>query len=223
MRYAILAITAAAAVSVAACGSSGNSTPAASKSSGSATTSSSPTPAPQSGEKDHVAGLIASVSGTTVQVNQKSGTATVDVTQSTKVAEMTPAQVTDLTPGACVSTRTPKDNASAAVRMVVIGTDANGNCAAPQNARPGMVRGTVASVNGNTVVLNVSQNGSTSQSNITVDNQTRYEKRAASTAQAIAQGKCLSASGTTDSSGALQAANVTLSPANNGKCGGGKR
>ena len=211
MRYALIAITATAVMSVAACGSSGNSA--------SSTSKGSPA-APPGNKKDHVAGLVASVAGSTIQVNQKSGTATVDVTQSTKVAEMTPAQLSDLTPGACATARTPKDNASAAVRMVVIGTDANGGCTPPPNARPGMVRGTVASVNGTTVVLNVNQNGSTSQSNITVDNQTRYEKRAASTSQAIATGKCLSASGTKDGSGALQATNVTVSPANNGNCGG---
>src|ERR1700752_1010660 len=99
MRYTILAITAATALSVAACGSSSTPAPAASKSSVTTPTSSSSTatPTPQAAPpaangKDRVSGMIASVSGNTVQVNQKNGTATVDITGSTKIAEITSAQ-----------------------------------------------------------------------------------------------------------------------------------
>jgi Domain of unknown function (DUF5666) len=228
MRYAIVVLTSLTALSVAACGSSSNPSPAASKSSVSSPTSSTSAPstaAPQaSNGKDHIAGLIASVSGNTVQVNQRNGSATVDVGSSTKVAELTPAQLTDLTPGSCVTARSPRDNPSGAARMIVIGNGANGQCTAPNNARAGMVRGSVASVNGNTVVVNVTaQNGSTSASNVAVDTTTTYLKRASATSSAIAQGKCLAARGTNDSSGTLQATSVTVSPANNGNCPGARR
>jgi hypothetical protein len=227
MRYAFLAVTAAAALSVAACGSSGNPAPAASKSSTSSApgSSSAPTPGAQAPHgKDRVAGLIASVSGSTIQVNQRNGTATVDVTPSTTVAELTPAQLTDVTAGSCVAVRPTHDDGSGGAqvtaRNVVIGTAPNGTCTAPQHARAGAVRGTVASVNGNTVVVNVTdQSGSTSQANVAIDNTTTYQKRAVATPAAITQGKCLAARGSNDSSGSLQATTVTVTPANNGKCG----
>jgi hypothetical protein len=228
MRYAIVVLTSLTALSVAACGSSSNPTPAASKSSSNSptsATSSASTATPQAANgKDRVAGLIASVSGNSVAVNQRTGSATVDIAASTKIAELTPAQLTDLTPGSCVTARSPRDNPSAAARFVVIGSGADGKCTAPNNARAGMVRGSVASVNGSTVVVNVmSQNGSTSTSNVAVDNTTTYLKRASATSSAIAQGKCLTARGTNDSSGTLQATNVTVAPANNGSCPGARR
>jgi uncharacterized protein DUF5666 len=227
MRYAIFAVTAAAALSVAACGSSGNPAPAASKSSTSSASSSSsaPTPGAQGPHgKDRVAGLIASVSGSTIQVTQRNGTATVDVTPSTTVAELSPAQLTDVTAGSCVAVRPTHDDGSGGAqvtaRNVVIGTAPDGSCTAPQHARAGAVRGTVASVNGNTVVVNVTdQSGSTSQANVAIDNTTTYAKRAVATPAAITQGKCLAARGSNDSSGSLQATTVTVTPANNGKCG----
>jgi hypothetical protein len=233
MRYTILAITAAAAFSVAACGSSNNPAPAASKNSISPPTSSSstaaaPTPAtptPQAANgKDRVSGLIASVSGNTVQVNQKSGTTTVDINGSTRIAQITTSQLTDVTPGSCVTARLPHDNAQgAAARHIMIAPATDGGCNAPPNGHSAVVRGTVASVNGNTVVVNVNQNGSTSQANLTVDNNTTYTKRASATSAAIAQGECLAAQGTDDTSGTLQATNVTVAPAQNGSCRGARR
>jgi Domain of unknown function (DUF5666) len=168
--------------------------------------------------------MIASVSGNTIQVSQKNGTATVDITGSTKIAEVTPAQLTDVTPGSCVTARLPHDSAQGApARTVMIAPAPNGGCNSPQNARAALVRGTVTSVNGNTVVLNVNQNGSTSQANVTVDNNTTYTKRASATSASIAQGKCLAARGTNDTSGALQATTVTVSPTENGMCRGARQ
>jgi hypothetical protein len=157
-------------------------------------------------------------------VNQRNGTATVDVTPSTTVAEFTPAQLTDVTAGSCVAVRPTHDDGSGGAqvtaRNVVIGTAPNGTCTAPQHARAGAVRGTVASVTGHTVVVNVTdQSGSTSQANVAIDNTTTYEKRAVATPAAITQGKCLAAHGSNDSSGSLQATTVTVTPANNGNCG----
>lgn len=147
-----------------------------------------------------------------------------DVTPSTTVAELTPAQLTDVTAGSCVAVRPTHDNGSAGgqvtARNVLIGTAANGTCTTPQHARAGAVRGTVVSVNGNTVVVNVTdQNGSTSQANVAVDNTTTFEKRAVATPAAITQGKCLAARGSNDSSGNLQATMVTVTPSDNGNCG----
>ena len=78
-------------------------------------------------------------------MNQRNGTATVDVTPSTTVAELTPAQVTDVTAGSCVAVRPTHDDGSGGAqvtaRNVVIGTAPDGTCTAPQHARAGAVRG----------------------------------------------------------------------------------
>jgi hypothetical protein len=176
-----------------------------------------------------VAGLVASVSGNTIAVDQRrGGSATVDVTPSTTVTQVSPAQLSDLTAGNCVSVRPASHNGSGGTQItasrVMIGASSNGQCAAPQNARGRAVRGTVASVNGNTVVLNVSgDNGSTSPTNLAVDSNTTYTKRASATPAVITQGECLAAGGSKDSSGALQATNITVAQENNGTCGRARR
>ncbi|MBV8927780.1 MAG: hypothetical protein JO152_01475 [Mycobacteriaceae bacterium] len=213
MRYAIMALTGAVAVTLAACGSSSTHT-ASSGTSGPSPTSTTAKPA---NGKDHVAGLINSVSGNTIQVAQpNNATATVDVTNSTKVAELVPAQLTDVTTGSCVNIRPTRDNPGTA-RSVLVSPADNGNCPQPQNGRG--VLGTVASVNGNTIVVTTAGN----PTNVTVTPTTTYAKRTDSTTQAIAQGKCIAARGTNDNSGALQATAITLRPAVNGNCPGTKR
>jgi hypothetical protein len=73
-------------------------------------------------------------------------------------------------------------------------------------------------VTGNTIVVNgTDQNASTTT--VTVTPATQYAKRAAATQQAITQGVCLAATGSADSSGALQAQTVNLRPAESGGCG----
>jgi Domain of unknown function (DUF5666) len=247
MRYTLLVLAAMAALSVAACGSSSNPTPAASGTSSSQTSpSSNPTSAPsgpastppsQPGNgHDHVAGLIATVSGNSIQVTQQNGTATVDFSDSTPVSEIDPAQLSDVTTGSCVAVRPTHDGGAAGsgsitARAVLINPASNGSCSQPQGGpggpgRPGgrgaqPIRGTVASVNGNTVALTTA--GNPSQLNVSVTNTTTYSKHTDSNSQAIAQGKCIAARGTKDSSGALQATAINLQPANNGSCPGPRR
>lgn len=81
------------------------------------------------------------------------------------------------------------------------------------------INGTVASVTGNTI--NVTSNdasGAASQTAVTVTEKTKYTKQTTTDGQAIAQGKCITARGTKDGGGTLQATTITLQPANNGKC-----
>jgi Domain of unknown function (DUF5666) len=209
MRYTAL-ILPVLALSLAACGSSSNPTPAASG------TSSSTTAAPNPKEREHVAGLVASVSGNAIQVTQRSGTATVDFTNSTKFAEISPAQLSDVTPGSCVTIRGARDNPGPA-RSVLISPSNNGQCPQPQGQRA--VGGSVTSVSGNTITVATAGN----PTNVTVAQDTAYARRQASNAQAIAQGKCVAASGTKDNTGALQATAITVRPASNGNCPGTKR
>ena len=233
-RFAIFAAAAATAFSVAACGTPNKGNLATGTSA--SPTSSSTAPAHSKGT-DHVAGLIASVSGSTIQVTQSSGNATVDFTPSTKVVEVTPAQLTDVTAGSCVSVRPTSESAPGAsavtAQSVRVGAPVDGKCPQPKqqadsattppsSAAPAKnrgINGTVASVAGNTI--NVTSNdasGAASQKAVTVTDKTKYTKQTTTDGQAIAQGKCITARGTKDGGGTLQATAITLQPANNGKC-----
>ncbi|BBX44502.1 hypothetical protein GCM10009641_54820 [Mycobacterium cookii] len=230
-RIAIFAVAGAAALSLAACGSSNDAKPRAASPTSSAATS-SPSAKPEG--KDWVKGMIDSVSGSTIQVSQKSGAATVDFTPSTKVAELTPAQLTDVTTGSCVSVRPDHHSDSPGGSAITAGavrisTAVDGKCPAPKQQGgaattppPGQhrqTRGQVASVAGNTITVNsVDSSGNSSQFSVTVTDTTKYTKKTAADAQAIAQGKCLTALGTKDGGGALQATAITVQQADNGQC-----
>jgi hypothetical protein len=231
MRFGLLALAGATTLSLAACSASNKAnpvqqpTPASPSSSAAAAPTQAPTQAPPRAGNQRVAGLIASVSGDTIQVTQKSGTATVDFTPATKVSEVTAAGLPDVTAGSCVNIRPTRDNpqnggtiSAAAVR---ISPAVNGQCPQPPQPPAGApkhppVQGTVSSVAGNTITVN-NTGGSTPQTTVTVSDKTRYTKEAVANSQAIAQGKCVTAEGT-EGSGALQATTITLRPASDGKC-----
>jgi hypothetical protein len=223
--FAILAIASAAALSVGACSSSHDEkTPA----------TSSAASAPGKG-KDTVHGLIASVSGNAVQVTMETGTATVDVSPSTKVTENTKAQLTDVAAGNCVRVVVKRAaapvGAGTAASVQLTPPLGDGKCPQPKTAAatpgapppdpagPHSVIGTVSSVAGDTIHVTVTDgNGNPAQTDVTVTDKTQYAKAASATSQAIAQGKCMTAQGTKGDGGTLQATVVTVGPANNGKC-----
>jgi len=243
-RLAILAVTGAAALSVAACGSSNKPTPTSTSTSTSTVTSTTTSPTPN-GEA-RVSGLIASVAGNSIQVTTNDNTtANVNFTSTTKVSEVTPATLTDVTTGSCVSVRPSRESqggqpvTAASVRL---SPSVNGACPpvkapepgsgpgstgpAPSGspttepAKPAPVRGSVASVSGNTInVTGTDATGNTTQTAVTVDDKTKYTKQAAAAIDAITQGKCVIARGT-DGGGTLQATSINLRPANDGKCAG---
>jgi hypothetical protein len=245
-RFAILAVTGATALSLAACGTSNNTKPTAASPTTSNPTSSSPPSASAKG-KDWVSGLIDSVSGNTIQVTQRSGAATVDFTPSTDVSEITPAQLTDVTAGSCVSVLRDRESASNSgngitARSVRVSPAVDGKCPQPKQPagasttapapQPGaptayrQVRGQVASVAGSTITVNSTDpSGSSSQTTVTVTDTTKYTKQATTDAQALAQGKCIAARGTKDDGGTLQATSITVQQADNGNCPqpGGRR
>jgi Domain of unknown function (DUF5666) len=209
--FAILAVAGAAALSVGGCSSSHD-----------AKSSETSAPAAAKGG-DSVSGLIASVSGTAVQVTLPSGTATVDVSPKTKVSEFLKAQLTDVAAGNCVTVVSKPASAPGgpvtAKAVQLTPQEADGKCAQPKNGQPRKVIGTVASVAGNTINVSVTDaNGNPAETNVAVADTTRYTKHAAANSQAIAQGKCITARGKKDGSGTLQAMVVALSPAENGQC-----
>jgi uncharacterized protein YceK len=215
--FAILAVAAATALSVGGCSSHKSSDTSSHKSPAKSA------PASASG-KDSVVGLVASVSGDTVEVTEAKGTAKVGVSSSTKVTEYTKAQLTDIAAGNCVSvvtTAAPAPGGAVtanAVQLVLQGAD--GKCPPqPKNPPPNNVVGTVASVEGNTINVTVS-GANPSEIPVTVADITRYSKHASANSQAIAQGKCITARGTKDGGGTLNATVVALSPGNDGHCAG---
>jgi Domain of unknown function (DUF5666) len=229
-RVVVLAVTGAAALSVAACGSSNTANTSSPTTSPSSTTSppatSQTTSPPPANGQAHVSGLIASVSGNAIQVTQQeNGSATVDFTPSTKVAEVTPAGLPDVATGSCVSVRPGHEESqggqpiTAATVRIHLAVD--GKCPQAKPAKRSTVDGSVASVAGNTItVTSTDASGNTSQTAVSVNDKTKYSKQASATSQAITAGKCIAAWGSKDGSGTLQATTVDLRPANDGKCGG---
>jgi len=235
-RVALLAVTGATALSVAACGASNDAKPTSTNPTSSAPSPSS-SPSASAKGKDWVSGLIDSVSGNTIQVSQRSGSATVDFTPSTAVSEITPAQLTDITAGSCVSVRPDRHGASTAggaitARSVRVSAAVDGKCpqpgpgsGGPTSTAPGgpvahhQLSGQVASVTGNTITLNSADaSGTSPQTTVTVTDTTKYTKQSTTDAQAIAQGKCIAAHGTTDGGGTLQATTISVQQSDNGNC-----
>jgi len=246
-RFAVLAVTGAAALSIAACGSSNTSSPTTSPSSAaSSPTTSQTTPSAPANGQARVSGLIASVSGNAVQVTQnENGNATVDFTPSTKINEVVPAALTDVTTGSCVTVQPGHEESQGGqpvtAATVRVRAAADGKCPQAKAGAPGSgpgsttpapsgspakrsaMQGTVASVAGNTInITSTDASGNTAQTAVTVNDKTKYTKQASATSQAVSAGKCIAAWGTKDGSGTLQATTLDLRPANDGKCGTGK-
>ncbi|KDF02353.1 hypothetical protein Y900_026300 [Mycolicibacterium aromaticivorans JS19b1 = JCM 16368] len=228
-RHAVPILIGLTALSLAACGSSPTATNSSTQAAGStsatapATSGSAPS---KGGGKDHVAGLITSVNGGTAAVSDKNVTSNLGFTSSTKVSELTPAAVADLTVGSCVSVRpargsSPAPDGSVTAAAISVSAPRDGQCFAGARQQAGSaghggVRGTVTSVNGSTLVVTAA--GSNTPTNVTLSGTTTYTKRAPADVQAIAQGMCVTARGTKDASGTLQATMIGLRPANNGSC-----
>lgn len=240
-RFAVLAVTGATALSIAACTSSNKSS--STSTSTSTSTETSTTTAPPAEGQAKVSGLVASVAGNAIQVTQKDDSnATVDYTPTTKITEITGAALTDVTTGSCVTVWPTKAEAEAGQPVTAAGVRVrpavDGKCpqgpksaaassspspsgsATPAPAKPMRVRGTVASVANNTINVTTSDAaGNPVQTAVTVDDKTKYTKQAQVTSEAITQGKCIKARGTKDSAGTLQATSIKLREAVDGKCG----
>jgi Domain of unknown function (DUF5666) len=168
-----------------------------------------PAPAPPAVGKDYVEGLVESVSGNTIHLRTRTGSATVDFSPTTRVVEVTPAQLTDVTPGSCVNVRATPQRAptpdAITAQSVTITPAVDGKCPPPAG-----FYGTVTSVSGNTIAVNgVSAGGQSTLTNVTVANSTSYQKQTATGSQAIAHGRCMGAQGTQDA-GTLHAMTISL-------------
>lgn len=242
-RFAVLAVAGATALSIGACSSSNKTSQTTSTSTSTSTTVSTTTsPAPAGGEA-HLSGLIASVAGNSIQVTKKDNTnAAVNFTSTTQITEITPATLADVTTGSCVTVRPTQEaqgGQPVTAASVKVSPSVNGACPAkpagqgqgpgsttppppgsPAPApKPAPVRGSVASVSGNTInVSSTDPSGNTKQTAVNVDDKTTYSKKTAATTDAIVQGKCLWARGNQDNTGALQATSISVRQAKDGKC-----
>jgi hypothetical protein len=170
-----------------------------------------PAPAPPPVGKDYVEGLVESVSGNTIQLRTRTGSAAVDFAPPTRVVEVTPAQLTDVTPGSCVNVRaTPQSaptGAGITAQAVTVTGAIDGKCPPPAG-----FFGMVSSVSGNTIAVNgLGPGGPNTPTNVTVASTTSYSKQTPSSTQAIVHGKCMGAQGT-NSDGVLQAMTISLEP-----------
>jgi Domain of unknown function (DUF5666) len=219
-RLAMLAITGAIALSIAACSTSNTHNTGKPSTSVSPTSTAPKPPPPPAPPMATVEGLVRSVSGTTIQLTQRDRSpATVDFTPTTMVTELSSAGLTDVKPGSCVDVEAASQSAppggSITAQSVMISPAVAGTCPPPEMPGPtpaAAVYGTVASVTGNTIAVNSSDpTGKTMHSTVTVTNTTAYTKHAVTNTQAIRQGKCMAAQGTT-SGGVLHAATIDLEP-----------
>lgn len=163
-------------------------------------------PPPPPAPKDYVEGMVQSNSGGTIGLRTRTGSATVDYTPQTLVVEVTPAKLTDVTPGSCVNIKATPQSApppgAITAQTVTVTQSADGKCPPPAG-----FYGTVASVSGNTIAANgLGPGGAT---NVTVTDSTSYQRQTPSDAQAITNGKCMGAQGFQDG-GVLHATLISL-------------
>jgi Domain of unknown function (DUF5666) len=217
-RLGLVAVVGLIAIGVAMCGPSDN--PQNSRTSGPSTVSAvPPSPAPNAAPppgppapppaKDYVEGMIQKVSGSTVALRTRTGSATVDFTPQTRVVDVSPAQLTDVTPGSCVNVKATPQSAQTdgaiTAQTVTITPSADGKCPPPTG-----FYGTVASVSGNTIAVNgLGPSGPGTPTNVTVASATSYQRQTPSETQAIVNGKCMGAQGTLDA-GVLHAVMISL-------------
>jgi hypothetical protein len=216
-RLPILLMTGFTALSIAACGTSDNqnSTQRSTEASQPSSAPKPPPPAPPVG-KDHIEGLVRSVSGNAIQLTQRDrSAATVDFNPQTMVTELSSAVLTDVKPGSCVDVRSAPQSASSGgaitAESVEISPAVAHRCPPPPGPAAA-VYGTVDSVAGNAIkVSTIDLTGKTTHSTVSVINTTTYTKHAVTNAQAVQNGKCMAAQGTKDGS-VLLAATIDLEP-----------
>ena len=230
-QFSVLAIIGITALSTVACGSSTKSS--SSESAPPATSTSVAAPATETPVKVdgrlEVGGSIASVSGTRVEVSSPKGAASIALSDSTRVWELTPAKLSDITAGACVTVRPASgaEGGTVVADAVVVGVNKNSECkktnAQDNGGFPrsplGGFRGTVDSVTGTTIALTTDgADGSKINTTVETNDLTLFADRHRVTADAIVEGKCIIARGNNDAGGVLQTDTINLPLVVNGAC-----
>ena len=198
-----------------ACGGSEQTSPSDSASQDSA--SSNETPSSRDGR---ATGRVDSVSDNSITISAKEGPTNVALSKSTRIFRNSPALLTDISVGTCVDiahrAAEPGSSQPPARRITITGTSDGRPCRQGSSAT-GM-RGAVTSIEGPTVSVAYSPEAPTA---VPVNEKTQYLRQAAVTAQDITQGACLTAVGTLEPGGTLQATTATVGmPPASGVCPG---
>ena len=230
-QFSVLAIIGITALSTVACGSSTKSS--SSESAPPATSTSVAAPATETPVKVdgrlEVGGSIASVSGTRIEVSSPKGAASIALSDSTRVWELTPAKLSDITAGACVTIRPASgaEGGTVVADAVVVGVNKNSECkktnAQDNGGFPrsplGGFRGTVDSVTGTTIALTTDgADGSKINTTVETNDLTLFADRHRVKSDAIVEGKCIIARGNNDAGGVLQTDTINLPLVVNGAC-----
>lgn len=231
-RVTVLPTIGITALATVACGgstkSSPSGTPTTPPTSSAAAAPKSAAPVKVNGE-DEVAGSIASVSGTTIEVSGPKGSAAVSFSPATKIMELTPARPTDITAGLCVTIRPASgaEGGDVVADAVVVGASSGGECKktggadnAGLPASPlGGFRGTVDSISEKTIAITtLGADGSKTNTRVVFNDLTVFADRHLVKSDAIVEGKCIIAGGTNDTGGTLQALTINLPLVVNGAC-----
>lgn len=161
--------------------------------------------------------MINSVAGNTIRLTQRGRTAaTVELTPTTMVTEVTSAQLSDVTPGSCVDVKAVPEGSppggGITAQSVEISPAEDGTCPQLEEPKSASASGTVNSVTNNTIaVTGTDPTGKTTHTDVTVTDTTTYTKHTVTNTQAIQQGKCMAAQGT-NSGSVLQATTIDLEP-----------
>ena len=231
-HLSVFAIVGMTALSTVACGSSTKSSPSESSTTPATTSAAaaSPSEAPvKINGEDEVSGSIASVTGMTIEVGSPQGSASVAFSESTKVMELTPAALTDITPGLCVTIRPASgaEGGTVVADAVVVGASSGGECkktggqdnAGLPRSPLGGFRGTVDSISDKTIAITTfGTDGSKTNTSVETNDLTLFADRHRVKADAIVEGKCIIAGGTNDTGGVLQAQTINLPLVVNGAC-----
>jgi hypothetical protein len=246
MNRLIAAAGAAAALMVAACGSSG---------SAAGNASSSATGAAGSGQgaarlgRNGAAGELVRINGTTLVLNTTNGDVTVKLAGSTTLTQTHTGTVADIVPGSCIVAAGKKDATGAVTAATVrISPAVNGSCtmrggpgglgggfgagATPNpsrtpnpnrtpNANFAGVRGLVTSVLGTTVMV---QGPTGAPVSVTVPTTVSVSTSATVSIGDLVIGQCVLATGSKDSTGTVSARALSIVPAGPSGCftGGGR-
>jgi hypothetical protein len=143
--------------------------------------------------------------------------------------ELTPATLTGITPGLCVTIRPASgaEGGTVVADAVVVGASSGGECkktggqdnAGLPRSPLGGFRGTVDSVTDKTIAITTfGTDGSKTNTTVETNDLTLFADRHRVKADAIVEGKCIIAGGTNDTGGVLQAQTINLPLVVNGAC-----
>lgn len=232
------------ALALAACGSAA---------AGATTTKPGSSPTPRTGARafNGASGQLVQIKGQTLILSNSQGDTTVAYTSSTTITQTSSANFADITTGECLTATGTKDSTGALTAAnVTVRNAVNGSCGAaaifgtggpnggitrtpnpnrtpnPSFSPPanvGRANGLVTAVNGTSVTVQETTNGTTTSTTITVPTTVRVSRIDTVDASALQTGECVVAVGKKDSSGTVQARALTIVPAGPNGCttGGG--